>query len=102
MTSQTAQRQKSTQNTKLEQRNDILKDFSREKPLPLSEIEKSEKKISELEIQIADIDKKLLDAQQYNELTKDPNFFSNYELLKKQLENEMEKWEDLSEQLDRE
>ena len=52
-------------------------------------------------MQIADIDKKLLDPQQYTILTKDPNFFSNYELLKKQLENEMKSWETLSAQLEK-
>ncbi len=66
-----------------------------------TEIEKSEKKIAELETQITDTEKKLADAAQFHELTKDPSFFSNYDLLKKQLENEMEKWEELSEQLER-
>ena len=65
-----------------------------------AEVEKAEKKIAELENEIAAIDKKLLDAEQYALLTKDPNFFSNYELLKKQLEKEMKNWETLSEQIE--
>lgn len=64
-----------------------------------ADIEKSEKKIAELEGQIAALDKKLQDSNQFAELNKDPNFFSNYESLKKQLEAEMANWEKLSEQL---
>jgi ATP-binding cassette subfamily F protein 3 len=64
-----------------------------------AEIKKSEKKIAELEGQIAALDKKLQDSNQFAELNKDPNFFSNYEALKKQLEAEMANWEKLSEQL---
>jgi ATP-binding cassette subfamily F protein 3 len=64
-----------------------------------AEIEKSEKKIAELEGQIAALDKKLQDSNQFTELSKDPNFFSNYENLKKQLEAEMANWEKLSEQV---
>ncbi len=64
-----------------------------------ADIEKSEKKIAELEGQIAALDKKLQDSNQFAELNKDPNFFSNYESLKKQLEAEMANWEKLSEQV---
>jgi ATP-binding cassette subfamily F protein 3 len=64
-----------------------------------AEVEKSEKKIAELETQIAGLDKKLQDSGQFAELSKDPNFFSSYEALKKQLEAEMANWEKLSEQL---
>lgn len=64
-----------------------------------AEVEKSEKKIAELETQIAGLDKKLQDSNQFAELSKDPNFFSSYEALKKQLEAEMANWEKLSEQL---
>lgn len=64
-----------------------------------AEVDKSEKKIAELETQIADLDKKLQDSNQFAELNKDPNFFKNYEALKKQLEAEMANWEKLSEQL---
>lgn len=87
------------------QENTVSTDKNKEKEKELkklkTDIEKSEKKISELETQIADTDKKLLDPQQYTLLTKDPNFFSNYDLLKKQLESEMKNWETLSAQLEK-
>ncbi len=78
-----------------EKKTDAAKDTKKIK----AEIEKSEKKIADLEGQIADLDKKLQDSNQFAELNKDPNFFSNYESLKKQLEAEMANWEKLSEQL---
>lgn len=78
-----------------EKKTDPAKDTKKIK----AEIEKSEKKIADLEGQIADLDKKLQDSNQFAELNKDPNFFSNYESLKKQLEAEMANWEKLSEQL---
>lgn len=64
-----------------------------------NEIEKSEQKISELETKIAETDKKLADPAQFHELTKDPNFYTNYEQMKKQLEAEMQNWEKLSGQV---
>lgn len=78
---------------------DNSKDKEKETKKIKAEIEKSEKKIAELEGQIAALDKKLQDSNQFTELSKDPNFFSNYESLKKQLEAEMANWEKLSEQL---
>ena len=78
---------------------DESKDREKELKKLKTEIEKSEKRIAELEAQIADTDKKLADQTQFHELTKDPNFFSNYEQMKKQLENEMSNWEKLSAQL---
>ena len=63
------------------------------------EIEKSEQKIADLETKLAELDKKLQNSEQFAELSKDPNFFTNYEALKKQLEAEMANWEKLSEQL---
>jgi ATP-binding cassette subfamily F protein 3 len=90
-------------NTKMKQQEIKAVDNSKERERELkkikSEIEKSEQKISELETKIAETDKKLADQSQFHELTKDPNFFSNYESLKKQLEGEMANWEKLSEQL---
>ncbi|MCW5906596.1 MAG: ABC-F family ATP-binding cassette domain-containing protein [Chitinophagales bacterium] len=61
-----------------------------------SDIEKCEKKIEELESTIKSLDEKLQDAEQFQQITKDPEFFNNYEKLKKQLEAEMGKWEELS------
>jgi ATP-binding cassette subfamily F protein 3 len=75
---------------------DASKEKEKEQKKIKAEIEKAEKRIAELETQIADTDKKLTDSALFHELTKDPNFFSNYEQLKTQLEKEMEKWEKLS------
>ncbi len=78
-------------------------DTSKEKEKELkrlkAEIEKSELRISDLESKIAETDKKLADQNQFHDLTKDPNFFSNYEAMKKDLEKEMANWEKLSSQL---
>lgn len=64
-----------------------------------AELDKCEKRIADLEAEIKTLDTKLADANEYEKLTKDPNFFSNYDKLKKQLEEEMGKWEELSEKL---
>ncbi len=76
-----------------------VKDREKELKKIKSDIEKSEQKISDLETKIAETDKMLADQSQFHELTKDPNFYSNYEALKKQLESEMSNWEKLSGQL---
>ncbi|MCX6198797.1 MAG: ABC-F family ATP-binding cassette domain-containing protein [Bacteroidetes bacterium] len=78
---------------------DVSKEREKEIKKLKGEIEKSEQKISDLETKIAETDKMLADQSQFHELTKDPNFFSNYETLKKQLGNEMTNWEKLSGQL---
>lgn len=64
-----------------------------------ADLEKCEKKIEELETTIKSLDEKLQNAEQFQQITKDPEFFGNYDKLKKQLEAEMEKWEQLSAQL---
>lgn len=51
--------------------------------------------IEKLEKQIADIDAKMQDPAQYEKLTADTNFFTNYEKLKKELETVMTQWEAL-------
>jgi ATP-binding cassette subfamily F protein 3 len=56
----------------------------------------AEQNIEKLEKQIATIDDQLRDAAQYQKLTNDPQFFTKYEALKKQLDEEMKKWEELS------
>ena len=63
------------------------------------EVEKSEKKIAELEGKIADLDQKLQDPKQFEELTKKPDFYKGYDELKKQLDAEMTRWEQLSAEL---
>jgi ATP-binding cassette subfamily F protein 3 len=64
-----------------------------------AEIEKCEKRIAELETQIADTDKKLQDPIHFQELTKDPKFYTDYDNLKKELDTDMTRWEKLSAQL---
>ncbi len=64
-----------------------------------SQIKKTEENIERLESEIKLLDEKLAVPEAYNELTKDPNFFNAYNKLKKELEAEMAKWEDLSSKL---
>jgi ATP-binding cassette subfamily F protein 3 len=64
-----------------------------------SQIKKSEEQIERLELEIKTLDTKLAVPETYDELTKDPNFFNTYNKLKKELETEMAKWEDLSSKL---
>lgn len=59
-------------------------------------IKKSEENISNLETKIKDCDDKLANAAEYEKLMNDKTFFANYEKLKKDLEAEMERWEELS------
>ena len=64
-----------------------------------SQIKKVEEQIEKLEAEIKSLDTKLADPAAYEELTKNPNFFNSYNKLKKDLEVEMTKWEDLSARL---
>lgn len=64
-----------------------------------SQIKKTEENIERLESEIKVLDTKLADPVAYDALTKDPNFFNSYNKLKKELESEMAKWEDLSSKL---
>ena len=64
-----------------------------------SQLKKTEEQIEKLEAEIKSLDDKLAVPTSYDELTKDPNFFNGYNKLKKELEAEMAKWEDLSSKL---
>lgn len=64
-----------------------------------SQIKKTEENIERLESEIKLLDTKLSDPVAYDALTKDPNFFNSYNKLKKELETEMAKWEELSAKL---
>jgi len=64
-----------------------------------SKISKAENDIEALEKQIADWDTKLSDTTFYTEMTKDPNFFNNYNATKAKLDAKMKEWEDLCEEL---
>ncbi len=59
-------------------------------------ISKQEKKIAKLEAEIKIVDDKLANPDTYNEIVNNKDTFSNYEKLKQQLEEEMKKWEELS------
>jgi len=61
-----------------------------------SQIKKTEENITTLELKIKECDEKLSNAVEYEKLMNDKTFFANYEKLKKDLEVEMEKWEELS------
>jgi ATP-binding cassette subfamily F protein 3 len=64
-----------------------------------SQLKKVEEQIEKLEAEIKSLDEKLAIPASYEELTKNPNFFNSYNKLKKELETEMGKWEDLSARL---
>lgn len=64
-----------------------------------SQIKKVEENIERLESEIKLLDTKLSDPVAYESLTKDPHFFTAYNKLKKELETEMSKWEELSAKL---
>jgi len=52
-----------------------------------------------LESEIKSLDTKLAIPSGYEELTKNPDFFNSYNKLKKALEAEMQKWEELTAKL---
>ena len=61
-----------------------------------NQVTKSEKEIENLETKIKEFDAKLNDPEQYKVITNDPKAFGQYEDLKKKLETEMKKWEELT------
>ncbi|MBI4931062.1 MAG: ABC-F family ATP-binding cassette domain-containing protein [Bacteroidetes bacterium] len=60
-----------------------------------SQISKHERRIEKLEAEIKVIDEKLMHPEAYAEIVNNKETFANYEKLKKQLEEEMKKWEEL-------
>lgn len=64
-----------------------------------NQVSKQEKKIEKLEAEIKAFDEKLANPDTYNEVINNKEAFSNYEKIKKQLEEEMKKWEDLQKKL---
>ena len=85
----------------VEKKQAAVSDFeSQEKKKQLAQlqtqIKKSEEEIERLESEIKKLDTKLSVPETYEALSKDPNFFNSYNKLKKDLETEMQKWEDLS------
>ena len=77
------------------------KELEREKEIKQlkSEITKVEKEIARLEQEIKIIDDKLSDATQYQTIINDKEMYAKYELMKKQLDGEMNKWENLHEKV---
>jgi ATP-binding cassette subfamily F protein 3 len=60
-----------------------------------NQVTKSEQEIARLESEIKKVDDLLLDPELYTETVNDKDLFPRYEGWKKQLEKEMEKWEEL-------
>ena len=61
-----------------------------------SQLKKTEENIEKLEKEIKAADEKLSDSKEYEKLMNDQSFFSKYNNWKKDLEKEMEKWEEIS------
>ncbi len=61
-----------------------------------SQLKKTEDKISQLEAELAVLDKQLADPQEAAKLAGDKSFFSIYEGLKGELDQLMQQWEELS------
>jgi ATP-binding cassette subfamily F protein 3 len=61
-----------------------------------NQIKKAEENISNLETKMKECDDKLANPDEYAKLMNDKAFFASYEKLKKDLETEMLKWEELS------
>ena len=72
------------------------RDQDKEQKAIRNKIDKSEKNIAKLEADIAEIDQKLLNPETYQQLINDQAFFGKYEQLKKDLEAEMNQWENLT------
>ncbi len=75
-------------NWEKKQNDKVLKDIQ-------SQISRQEKKIERLETEIKAIDEKLANPDTYTEIVNNKDTFANYEKLKKELETEMKKWEEL-------
>jgi len=83
----------SDQKVEYEQR----KEFDREIRKAAKKVSESESKISKLEIQISEMDNLLAKPENIS----DQSLFTEYGLLKKNLEDEMSKWENLHEELEK-
>jgi ATP-binding cassette, subfamily F, member 3 len=78
------------------------KDLEKEKQLKQikSDISKVEKEIARLEQEIKVIDDKLSDSAQYQTIINDKEMYARYEQMKKQMDSEMTKWEQLQAKAD--
>ncbi|MGZ3919394.1 MAG: ABC-F family ATP-binding cassette domain-containing protein [Bacteroidia bacterium] len=64
-----------------------------------NQLKKVEEAIEKLEAEIKTADSKLSDPKEYEKLMNDQSFFNKYNTLKKDLEKEMEKWEEMTSKL---
>ena len=76
------------------------KEFEREIRKIKNQIQKTESEIESLEKEIEIIDQKLSDSKSSLELLNDKTFFDNYQSLKDNLQKALEKWEELSIELE--
>jgi ATP-binding cassette subfamily F protein 3 len=63
-------------------------------------VKNSEKRIADLESEISEYDKKLMNPSEFNKVSSDQAFFTRYEALKKNLEDEILRWEKALEELE--
>ena len=85
----------------VEKKQAVVSDFEEQEKKKLqtqvaTQIKKAEQEIERLELEIKRLDAELAVPARYDELSKDPNFFNSYNKLKKDLDLEMTKWEELS------
>ena len=95
--------EKSAKKSDSSQKTEFLDKKSTEKLLKKlnSRITKSEKKISQLEVKIEEFELSLKDSSSYQKVINDKEAYSAYEQNKQALEQEMERWENLSTELDK-
>ncbi len=79
----------SANNTEYEKKKEDEKELKRLK----NAVEKAEAEVAKIDKEIAAIDEQLKNAEQYQKLTQQPDFFEKYEALKKQQTAAIEKWE---------
>lgn len=84
---------KEKQDSRVDQK--AQREREKEKSKIQRELQKIEEQIEQLEEQIATWDKQLLIPEEYEKLSSDPEFFSTYELKKKELQTNMESWEEV-------
>ncbi|NJK87336.1 MAG: hypothetical protein HC906_16480 [Bacteroidales bacterium] len=72
------------------------KDLDREIRKVSNQIEKSEELIAALENQVAEIEKAISGGHIMSEEMKNPDFYSDYERVKNQLNKELKTWEELN------
>ncbi|WP_417600051.1 ABC-F family ATP-binding cassette domain-containing protein [Owenweeksia hongkongensis] len=65
-----------------------------------NQVRKLEQEVEKLETEISEIDAKLLDPEQFQRLSKEPDFYEKYEAKKVKLEKAMADWEDWQLKLD--